>query len=339
MIERSLAAIGVEALRDGAAEAARSDSDNIHARVGDPDAAPVAFFVHMDTVPHEGPIEVAISDGIYRSCGDTILGADNKAAVAVVLELARELQGSPRGRAAEVVFTVAEEQGLRGAHAFDVGRLEAISGFVMDLASDVGEIVVSTPTFVRLDARFSGTEAHAGLRPEVGASAIEAAARAIAAMDLGRLDEKTTANVGTVHGGSATNVVAGRCEIEAEARSRDHDRAHGQAQAMLDACTWAASEVGCEVAAHLSELFRGYDVPGDSPALAMAERALDRHGHEVRRVPSGGGSDANALRAKGFDAVLLANGTRANHTADEHVAAERLDEMVDVCLTLCEGGG
>jgi tripeptide aminopeptidase len=205
----------------------------------------------------------------------------------------------------------------------------------MDYASEIGRIVVETPTFVRVDAMFTGREAHAGLRPEDGASAVEAAAKAVAAMELGRLDERTTANVGTIHGGTATNVVAGRCAIEAETRSLDHERAHAQAQKMLDSCAWAASETGCEVTVDLRELFRGYKVPADSRALAIAERALSARGHAARGVPSGGGSDVNALRAKGLDCVNLANGTHANHTSDEHVAARRLDEMLDVCLSIC----
>jgi tripeptide aminopeptidase len=274
---------------------------------------------------------VVEDEGVFRSRGETILGADNKAAVAVLMELAARLAERPAAAGIELVFTVAEEQGLRGAKAFDTSVLHSECGFVFDHASEVGEVIVGSPTQQQVVAEFTGVEAHAGIRPEAGHSAIAAAAAAITRMRLGRLDEETTANVGVVSGGTAGNVVPGHCRILAEARSREASRAAAVAGELSEACAWGASEHGCDVDVAVEELFRGYEVPRDSRARQLAEAGLRSAGFEPRQTATGGGSDANALIAKGFDCVLLANGTADNHTPQESVPARNLDAILAVC--------
>jgi tripeptide aminopeptidase len=180
-------------------------------------------------------------------------------------------------------------------------------------------------------AEFEGIEAHSGIRPEDGRSAIQAAAAAIAGMKLGRLDPETTANVGVIAGGTASNVVPGHCRVDGEARSLDDARASKTIGGMVDACTWAATEYECDVDVEVTEMFRGYRLPSSAPSVATAREALERCGVEPREVATGGGSDANAFSAAGFECVLLANGTDANHTPEESVAAERIVQMVAVC--------
>jgi tripeptide aminopeptidase len=330
--------LGIEIAEDGAAAAARAGAGNLLARLPGRDERWVMFCAHLDTVPHDGPIEVSERDGVFESAGETILGADNKAAVTVLVELLRRHAEAPEPPpiGIEVLFTVAEEDGLRGAHAFDVEELRSEYGFVLDHATPIGEIITAAPTYKRLTADFSGVEAHAGIRPEQGSSAIEAASAAIAGMDLGRLDSETTANVGVISGGSASNVVAGACRIEGEARSIEHGRAEAVLMAMVDACQWAAGEGRCDVDVEIAELFRGYRVKPSSKPLALARAALARAGVEPREVATGGGSDANALRARGFDAMLLANGTEANHTHQERVAAAEIERMLAVCEAIAE---
>jgi len=323
--------LGVEVYEDGAAEEARAGAGNLIARVPGRSDAWVMLCAHLDTVPEQGKIEVMLEDGTYRSRGETILGADNKAAVTVLVELAARHATDPPPVGLELVFTVAEEDGLRGAKALDLGSLRSSYGFAIDHASPIGEILVSAPTYKRLAVEFVGQEAHSGIRPEDGRSAIAAAAAAIAEMKLGRLDPETTANIGVIEGGTATNIVPGRCRIEGEARSIDADRAAETIGAMVDACTWAAGERQCDIDVEVTEVFRGYRPRPASPAVAVAKQALSSCGHEPRQLSTGGGSDANALRAAGFDAVLLANGTEANHTPEESVAARRIVEMFAVC--------
>ncbi len=321
----------VDVVEDGAAAPARAGAGNLIARIPGEREGWVMFCAHLDTVPHEGPVEVDFADGVFRSAGETILGADNKAAVTVLVELAARARERRPPIGLELAFTVAEEDGLRGAKELGPGSFRSPYGFVLDHATPIGELIVAAPTYNRIEAEFRGAEAHAGIRPEDGHNAIAAAAKAVAAMTLGRLDEGTTANVGVIEGGTASNVVPGRCRIEAEARSLDEARAAEVTQAMLDACTWAATEGGCDLEVEVREMFRGYRLRSSAEPVEVANEALRRCGHEPVETATGGGSDANALCAAGFDAVLLANGTEANHTPEESVAAARIEEMLSVC--------
>ncbi len=337
-----LRALGYEVSEDGAAGPAEAGAGNLLARLPGESDEWAMFCAHIDTVPHQGQVEVVNDEGVFRSRGDTILGSDNKAAVAVFMELAAR-HAERRGPVGiELVLTVAEEQGLRGAKVFDASSLRSRCGFVLDHAGPVGEVIVTTPTQQKIRADFAGVEAHAGIRPEDGSSAIAAAAAAITRMDLGRLDEGTTANVGLITGGTSGNVVPGHCGIHAEARSLDAGRAAEVAGKIADACAWGASEHGCDVDVRIEELFRGYQLPKDSPALGLAEAGLRGAGLEPARVAIGGGSDANALRLDGFDCVLLSNGTDMVHTAAEMVPARNLEKMLEVCegiVAAVAGGG
>ncbi|MCW2979988.1 MAG: hypothetical protein JWO14_1715 [Solirubrobacterales bacterium] len=326
-----LRALGLEVEEDDAAGPAEAGAGNLVARVAGERDEYVMFCAHIDTVPHKGRVEVVNDEGVFRSTGETILGADNKAAVAVFMELVQRGVEKTPPVGIELVLTVAEEQGLRGAKAFDMGKLRAPIGYVLDHAGPVGEVITATPTQMKILADFVGVEAHAGVRPEDGSSAIEAAAAAIGRMSLGRLDEGTTANVGIIQGGTSGNVVPGHCGLHAEARSLDAGRAAEVAGEIADACAWGASEFGCDADVRIEELFRGYKVPAGSTALALAEESLRAAGVEPRRESIGGGSDANVFRLAGFDSVLLANGPDGVHTVNEHVAARDLDKMLEVC--------
>ena len=328
--------LGVKATEDGSAEAARSNAGNLIARIPGRSEGWVAFFAHLDTVPHEGRVKVGEEGGVFRSAGDTILGADNKAAVTVLMELAARHATDPPALGLELVFTVAEEDGLRGANAVDIEALHSPFGFVLDHATPIGEVIVAAPTHKQLEVTFSGQEAHAGIRPEDGHSAILAAAAAVTAMDLGRLDEETTANVGVIEGGTASNVVPGTCRLIGEARSIEGERAAEVVGAMVDACTWAAGENGCDADAHVTEIFKGYRLDPEAASVQVAFEALRKQGVEPSLVATGGGSDANALVPRGFEAVLLANGTEANHTPEESVSAGALTQMLEVCETAIE---
>lgn len=338
IVRRRLEGLGLSVIEDDAAASTGAGCGNLLARIEGRTDRWIGFCSHLDTVPHEEPIEVVLDEGgIYRSAGATILGADNKAAVVVMLELARRFTEERPPVGVELLFTVAEEQGLLGALAFDTSVLSSEMLFVLDLAADIGEVVTVSPTHGRIRAVVTGVEAHAGLAPEKGASAIEAAARAIAGMSLGRVDEATTANIGLIEGGSSGNVVAGRCELLGEARSTEEGRSAEVIGEMAEVLLAEASDLGCEVEIEIEEVFPGYTISEGSGALEAAERALAACGHEPKRVSTGGGSDANALRPKGIDAILLANGTYDNHTPDESVPRENLMAMLEVCCSVVEG--
>ncbi|MEX0621192.1 MAG: M20/M25/M40 family metallo-hydrolase [Solirubrobacterales bacterium] len=335
-VRAELEGFGFMVEEDNVADTAGAGCGNLLCRIpGDVDSW-ITFCAHLDTVPHEGRIEVVLDGDIYRSAGETILGADNKAAVAVLIELAARHRDQPPAVGLELLFTVAEEQGLRGAFAFDSSKLKSSMVFVLDHATDIGEVIVAAPSHHGIEARFEGVEAHSGLDPESGRSAIAAAAAAIAEMKLGRLDPETTANIGQIEGGTSSNVVPGGCRVSGEARSVDPDRAVETIMAISDSMIWAASEHGCEVDIRTEKVFDGYRIDDDSVALKVAEAGLKARGHQPLRVATGGGSDANVFNAFGLDAILLANGTYANHTHQEWVPRENLIEMLEVCETMIE---
>ncbi|HEV7750244.1 MAG TPA: M20/M25/M40 family metallo-hydrolase [Baekduia sp.] len=304
----------------------------------------VLLCAHLDTVPHGAtPIEPVLVDDGWENRHDAILGADNKAAVAVLLlaaERARNPAHPPGPVDLELLFTVREETALAGAKAFDVSQLRSPYGFVFDHATPIGEIVMASPTYYRLEAEFRGRAAHAGIRPEDGRSAIVAAARAVAAMRHGRLDEETTANVGWISGGSAgaTNVVAERCAILAETRSLDPAKAEAAVAEMVDHCHDAANEPLCEADLDVTveRLFDGYRHKPSAPAVLAAQRALDACGYTPRSIASGGGSDANAFEVAGLPTVCLANGTERNHEPTERVSVAALEGMLDVTYALMD---
>ena len=191
---------------------------------------------------------------------------------------------------------------------------------------------MAAPTYYGLEARFRGQAAHAGLRPERGRNAIAAAARAVDALRLGRLDEGTTANVGRIEGGSAPNVVAERCRVELEARSTDHDRASALAGEMVDAIADAAEAAECDVETIVEEAFRAYRLTRGSPPVAAAAAALEGLGIDPRYVATGSGSDANVFNARGLPVVCVADGTEHNHQPNERVTVHALVTLLDVAL-------
>src|SRR5207237_5357840 len=216
-------------------------------------------------------------DEIVRNAGGTILGADNKAAVAAMLEAAARLVEDGQAHAGlELLFTPMEEVGLRGAAAFDEQRLGARVGYVYDHAGPVGEVMLGAPYQRKLDVHFHGRAAHAGMYPEEGRSAIAAAARAIADLRLGRLDEETSANVGQIQGGTARNVVPEHCSFTAEARSHDERKLADVIQDMLETITFAAGVAEWEVETQLGASARGYRFRRDDVPVRLAATALGR---------------------------------------------------------------
>ena len=336
-VKAELGAIGLEVEEDDSAPRTGSDSGNLFAQIPGPEGArTVLLCAHLDTVPLDAPVEVVREDGVFRNRNEAILGADNKAAVATILAAARRLAGEGAPVGIELLFTTCEEPGLRGAKAFDLGRSSAEFGFVFDHASPIGELIVAASTYYKIEARFRGVAAHAGIRPEDGRNAIAAAARAVQAMPLGRLDEETTANVGRIEGGTAANVVAERCCVELEARSLDDDRAGELVGRLVDIASEAASDSDCDVETSVERQFRAYRLPRTAPVVEAASAALRSLGIEPVYRSTGGGSDAHALVAAGLPVLNVANGTERNHEPDESVTAQALETTLDVTLGIVE---
>ena len=338
LVGRYLQDCGIAYDEDGAGAIVESTIGNLYARL-EPTAEgePLLLCAHLDTVPPTAAIEPVVDDGVVRNSAGTILGADDKAAVAAMLEATRRLLAENRPHAGiELLFTPKEEVGLLGAAAFDLSRLRARVGYVYDQAAPIGHVILGAPHSQSMEVTFHGRASHAGMYPDEGRSAIAAASRAIAEMRLGRVDEISTANVGTIQGGTAGNIVPEWCTFVAEARSHDEGRLAELVQAMQDAITFAAGVAECDVETKVRKSYRGYRLAKSDRAVELAAAALVRSGYEVVYELSGGAADANVFNEAGLSVVNLANGMTDIHTPDERIAVADLEAMVDVTLALVE---
>lgn len=340
-----LEGLGLEVVEDDAATTipgGGAGCGNLYARLAPTPGAtgtPIFLCAHLDTVALEDEVVPILEDRDGVTCvtneREAILGGDNKAAVAVVLELVRELVQSGEPHAGlEVVLTPCEELGLLGAKAFDTSVLAAGFGYVFDHANDIGKIVVQAPSQVSLTATFTGQASHSGIAPEQGRSAIRAAADAIAAMPHGRIDERTTANIGLIAGGTAVNIVPERCVIHGEVRSLDHEHAAEVTEQVLAAFADAATRHAVDLDVARIDEYRAYSFSERSKPVAHARRALEAAGYAPQLVPCGGGSDANVFNFHGMPCANLCNGMRRIHTTEEYIEVRDLTGMLEVARQL-----
>jgi tripeptide aminopeptidase len=338
VVARYLRDLGLAVDEDDAGTKVGSTMGNLYCRI-EPTSGGTPLFLcaHLDTVPPDGPLEPVIDDGVVRNAGGTILGADNKAAVAAMLDGTRRLLAENRRHGGlELLFTPKEEVGLLGAAAFDQERLAAGIGYVYDQAAPIGDVILGAPYSQAMQVRFHGRAAHSGMYPEEGRSAVVAAARAIADLRLGRVDEETTANVGTIQGGTAGNIVPEWCTLEAEARSHDERKLGTLVQEMLDSFSFAAGLEDCEVETKVSKSYRGYRFKRDDEVVRIAHAALERTGYTPSYGLSGGAADANIFNERGLACLNLANGMQDIHTPDERITVDDLEGMVEVTLALVD---
>jgi tripeptide aminopeptidase len=336
VVIRYLRDLGLSVDEDDAGPKVGSNIGNLYCRIEATDGgSPIFLCAHLDTVPPEGPIEPVIEDGVMRNAAGTILGADNKSAVAAMLEGTRRVlaENRPHG-GIELLFTPKEEVGLLGAAAFDLERLRARLGFVYDQAAPIGEVILGAPYSQAMQVRFHGRAAHSGMYPEEGRSAIAAAARAVADLRLGRIDEETTANVGIIQGGTAGNIIPEWCTLDAEARSHDERKLAELVQEMVDAFAFAAGLEDCEVETKVSKSYRGYRFKTEDPVVRIAHAALERSGYTPAYALSGGAADANVFNERGLACLNLANGMQDIHTPEERITVADLEGMVEVTLAL-----
>jgi tripeptide aminopeptidase len=339
VVLRYLRGLGLAPDEDGAGAEIDSTAGNIYVRL-EPTAegTPLFFCAHLDTVPPSGPLEPVVEDGMVRNAGGTILGADNKSAVVAMLEGTRRVLAEGRPHAGiELVFTPKEEVGLIGVAAFDHDRLHADVGYVYDQAAPIGEIILGAPHAQSMQVTFHGRAAHSGMFPEEGRSAIQAAAKAVADLRLGRVDAESTANVGLISGGTAGNIVPEWCTFLAEARCQDERRLHELVQEMLDVFSFAATTADCEVETETRKSYKGYRFKKEQDVVALAAAALARCGYEPSYALSGGAADANVFNDRGRRCVNLANGMTDIHTPDERIAVADLDAMIEVTLAIVDG--
>jgi tripeptide aminopeptidase len=336
-LTRAFGTMGLAAVNDGTG---RNGAGNLFVQVpGDrDDVPPLMLSAHMDTVEPGRGVAPVVADGVVRTDGRTVLGADNKAGLAILLEAVRILRNHRlRHRPVELVLTWGEERGHAGAAAFDTSRLTARMGLTMDDSAPPGHVTVAAPAYHSIHARFVGRAAHAGAAPEWGVSAIVAAAHAITRMRLGRIDSETTANVGLIRGGTARNAVPGAAELEGEARSRDGAKAERLVAELRAALEGAARDTGTRLELAIRQEYAAYRWDEGEPIVQEALRAVQATGLSPTLRASGGGSDANTFNEKGIRCVNLAIGMRDMHTVEESIRIEDLVASCRVALALMTG--
>lgn len=337
-LERRLSALGLEWHMDRAGESFGGDCGNLVARLaGTVGAPPILLGAHMDTVAPTRGLTVVHNDGRISSDGTTILGADDRAGIAIVLGVLSALveERRPHGPI-EVAFTVSEERGMHGAKALDIGALAARMGFLFDSSAACGGFVVEAPGAIAFRIVVHGLAAHAAVAPEKGVHAIQIAARAIASLPLGRLDDTGMLNVGSVHGGGAINVVPDTVEITGETRSADPMALERQIGLVRDAFERCAAEAGGSVEISLTHKYNGFRLGPDQPVVRAAARAIEGAGFEVKMLGYPGGSDANVLNQRGLPTVNLGIGTQDVHSPHESMPIQSLVDGVRIGLAIVE---
>lgn len=342
VLSQKFQALGLDVHIDDTKEKTGHGAGNLFAEwpasEGLEDVAPILFTSHMDTVtPGNGIKPQLDDDGYIRSDGTTILGSDDKAGLAAMLEAVQVIQEQNIAHGpVQFVITVGEESGLVGAKAIDPQMLKAELGYALDSNGDVGEIAVAGPSQAQIRVKVYGKSAHAGVNPEDGISAIQVASKAISRMPLGRIDQETSANIGKFAGGGPTNIVCDYVEIEAEARSLLADKLDSQVAAMREAFEQTAEEFGAKVEFHSEIIYPGFKFTAEHPVVKLAERALARIGRTAKLFHSGGGSDANIFNGHGIPTINLAVGYEHIHTTNEQMPVKELVKTAELVTALIE---
>ena len=333
-IKTRLESMGAETFVDNAGEKIGGNSGNLIAKFkGNTLAPPLLLNAHMDTVEPGRGVTAVLENGTFSSDGTTILGADDKSAIAILLETLNilkenDLQYGPL----ELVFTVCEEIGLQGAKHLDLSTVTATYGFALD-ATDTEGIVTRAPSANHFEFTIHGKDAHAGAAPEKGINAISLASKAIAKLELGRIDQETTCNIGIIEGGIATNIVPNLVKVKGEVRSHDEEKLTKITNEIVSSFedvveNYQRENSGDElprVEFNIKKDFPRTHIPDDHPVVNLASRAAENLGRKMKTKTTGGGADANIFFEKGIFTGVLGTGMRDMHTVRESV---KLDDMV-----------
>ena len=334
--------MGATVCYDRAKEKTNGDCSNLVAKfAGNRPVPPIFLSGHMDTVVPGKGVRVGFENGIFTSDGTTILGSDDKSAIAIILEVMdvvkeNHLPCPP----VELIFTVCEEIGLLGAKNFDLSLIDARFGYILD-STDTEGIVTRAPAANKILVQVHGRAAHAGAAPEKGVSAIYAAARAISELDLGRIDSETTCNLGIITGGMATNIIPEKVEIKGEARSHDPEKLDAVTRKIVTTFEKTARDLRGEdtvprVDIVVEQDFSNTHIPEDHEVVKLARRAAANLGRTLESKTIGGGADANVFFGKGIAAGVLGTGMTDVHTVKESIALKDMEETARLVLEILQ---
>lgn len=336
-LKKRLKELGADVYEDESASKTGSNTGNLLGIYpGNSKGAPtVLLSAHMDTTVSTEGMEPVIKNGVIYSDGKNILGADDKAGIAVIIAVLGRLNSDPHiaHGPLEIVLTVQEEVGLIGVKNLNFD-LKSKFGYVLDGDGDVGTVVYRTPSHVILDFVVEGKAAHAGIAPEQGVNAIVAAAKAIAEIPSGRIDEETTSNFGIISGGKGRNVVPDKVELKAEIRSRSPEKLEAEVEKMVSKFKEAVSRFGAKAFCDKELAYEAFNIKEDDPVCIYAAKAAEQIGVKFNLEPTGGGLDANILNAKGIPCLALGLGNRNPHMNEELVSIEHMEKSVDYVLEI-----
>lgn len=334
LLSAELSALGLRVDRDDAGEKSNSNGYNVYGFLaGDSESEPILLSAHMDTVSPGAGVVPVVESGVVRSDGSTVLGGDDKSGIAIIMECIETIvEKNIERRPIEVVFTICEEGGLNGAKNLDVSKLSAKHGIAIDSGGPIGTIYNSGPSQDSFHVKIIGKTAHAGMEPEKGVSSIGIAAEAISSMPLYRVDEDTTANIGTISGGVATNIIASDVVITAEARSKYNEKLDRQSETMKRIFEDTASEMGGKAVVNVKREYGAFNVPESQPFVSELKDAFSRAGFEPVCKYVGGGGDANIYFEHGIDVVNISSGMTDVHTVKESIRIEDMYSCSKVLL-------
>ena len=342
VIKAKLAALQLEVTEDNTGSKIGGNCGNVVAFLpGTAAGAPsVLFTAHLDCVEPCADVKPVLKDGIITSAGDTILGSDDKSGVVAILEALRVVkeQNIPHGNI-QIVFTVAEEGGLNGSKNIDKSLLKADFGYALDSSGVPGEIVNMAPGQNKLSITVHGKKAHAGVAPEEGINAIVLAGKALAKVTEGRIDSETTANIGIIQGGSATNIVPDKVEIKAEARSRNQEKLAAQTEHMRKVFEETIAAAGGKAEVVIGKEYDAYVLPETAPVIELARQAAESIGLKPVIKATGGGSDANYFNSYGVPTAVLGTGMSKVHTTDEFIKEQDLYGIGKLALAIIKVAG
>ncbi|MEI6132452.1 MAG: M20/M25/M40 family metallo-hydrolase [Bacillota bacterium] len=342
-IIKKVSEMGITVHEDKAGEIYGGNTGNLYFTIsGRPNTPSILLMAHMDTVVPCKIKKIVIDGDVIKSDGTTILGSDDVAGIVEILESIRVLREQKIAHGdVEVVFTIGEEKSLCGSKVLEFGRIKSKIALVLD-NHGTGRAAIRGPSQYQIEAVFKGKSAHAGIEPEKGLNAIEMAANAISKMRLGRIDDETTANVGVISGGEATNIVCDSCDVKFETRSRDAKKLEIQAEHMKAAILKAAEEVGGSVEISQELLYPSFNIAEDDELIVAFQKGCKKIGIEPVLEATGGGSDTNIISGKGIRAIDLGCGMTDVHTLNETVKISDLiigaKLIVSIIETIGEGG-
>ena len=340
-LKARLKEFGAQVREDNSARLTGSDTGNIIAVYpGNREKPAILLSAHMDTVQATEGMIPQIKDGIIYSDGRTILGADDKVGIAIILAVLSSLDDTVPHGPIEILFSVQEEIGLIGVKNLDY-EFKAKYGYVLDGDGPVGTIVNASPSHITLDLIVEGKAAHAGLVPELGINAIVVAAKAIAGITSGRLDDETTSNFGIINGGKGRNIVADRVEIKAEVRSRNKEKLEKETENIVNQFIETAKNNGAEFKFDRNFAYEAFFIDPKHPAITHSIKAGEKLGLKVYLKATGGGLDANILNAKGITCVALGLGNENPHANEEYAIISELERgrqfLLEIIKQIAQG--